>query len=187
MKKVCTLALIVISTLCITKAQAQKEGKQFSFGFALEGGPVIGDKGFKEVFGSEAGLSLRFSYKVGPGYITFSPGGALVLPKSVSEDDEEVKVGTHIPIKLGYKFIIGKFFVMAEGGYSFYTFYTADENSTGLDDVAKERRGGFTYAPSIGANLGKFEIGVRYQATMLKVDEETVKPSTVALRIGFNF
>lgn len=187
MKKVLFVAAIAIAVLIANQAHAQKDDKQFSFGFGIEGGPIIGDKGFKEVFGSEVGLSIRFSYKVGPGYVTFTPGALLALPKSVSENDEEVSVGTHIPLKLGYKYIIGKFFVMAEGGYSFYTFYTVNQNSSGIDDAIKERRGGFTYAPTIGANFGKFELGVRYQATMLKVDDVTVKPSTVALRIGFNF
>lgn len=187
MKKVFVFAVIATALLTVNQAHAQKDDKQFSFGFGIEGGPILGDKAFKEVFGSEVGLSLRFSYKVGPGYVTFTPGGLLVLPKSVSEDDESVSVGTHVPLKLGYKYIIGKFFVMAEGGYAFHTVYTVDQDNPDINDSEKHKGGGFTYAPSIGANLGVFEVGVRYEATMLKIEGEKYTPSMVALRLGFNF
>lgn len=187
MKKVLFVAAIAIAVLIANQAHAQKDDKQFSFGFGIEGGPIMGDKSFKEVFGSEVGLSIRFSYKVGPGYVTFTPGGLLVLPKSVSENDASVSVGTHVPLKLGYKYIIGKFFVMAEGGYAFHTVYTVDQDSQDINDAVKQRGGGLTYAPSVGANFGVFEVGVRYEATMLKIEGVKYTPSMVALRLGFNF
>jgi hypothetical protein len=177
--------MIMTSSLFVSNLYAQKDGKPFSFGFGIEGGGILGDKNFKEVFSSEFGMSLRFSVKAGPGYATFTPGGMLVIPKSVDED--EVKVGTHVPLKLGYKYIIAdKFFVMAEGGYSFYTIYTADSDAESVDDMTKERYSGFTYAPSVGLNLGKFELGLRYETTILKKNVD-VKPGLLALRIGFNF
>lgn len=186
MKKIFFLAFAT-TALFITKANAQKEGKPFSFGFGIEGGPLVGDKNFKTSFGSEFGMSIRFSVKAGPGYATFTPGAMLVFPKSVSAEDTEIKIGTHVPLKLGYKYIIGKFFVMGEAGYSLYNLYTVNENSDNIDDLEKVKGGGFTYAPSIGLNLGKFELGVRYESTMAKFDGVSVKPSLLGIRAGFNF
>lgn len=184
LKKLFTLGIIVTSLLFVSNLYAQKDGKPFSFGFGIEGGPIM-DKDFKNTFSSEFGMSLRFSVKAGPGYATFTPGGLLVIPKSVDEAD--IKVGTHVPLKLGYKYIIAdKFFVMAEGGYSFYTIYTVDDSGNATGDVVKDRDGGFTYAPSVGLNLGKFELGLRYETTILKKYTD-VKPALLALRIGFNF
>jgi len=187
MNKILCLVAFATFTLFAGKVYAQKEGKPFSFGFGIEAGPMVGDKAFKETFSSEIGMSLRFSVKAGPGYVTFTPGGSLVLPKSVSADAQEIKVGTHIPLKLGYKYIINKFFVMAEGGYSMYNLYTVNEDSESIDDVEKHHGGGFTYAPSVGANLGKFEVGVRYESTLLKMEGINYKPSIVGFRVGFNF
>lgn len=183
-KKFLVLVIIVTSSLFVSNLYAQKSGKLISFGFGIEGGPIV-DNNFKNSFSSEAGLSFRLSVKAGPGFVTFTPGGMVVIPKSV--EGETVKVGTHVPLKLGYKYIIAdKFFVMAEGGYSLYTFYTADDNTQSTDDITKEHDGGFTYAPSVGLNLGAFELGLRYETTILKKSSD-VKPALLALRIGFNF
>lgn len=183
MKKVILLFAIALSTLYVSQAYAQKDGKAFSFGFGFEGGPVMGDAGFKDVFSSEFGLSLRFSVKAGPGYATFSPGSLLVMPKSLSEDD--IKIGSHIPLRLGYKYIFAeKFFVMGEAGYAAYTIYSTDPFSES-DEIVKQKDGGFTFAPSAGVNLGKFEAGIRYEATHLK-DSDT-KIGLLGLRLGFNF
>jgi hypothetical protein len=183
MKKLLLLFVIVLSTLCVSQVYAQKDGKAFSFGFGFEGGPLVGDHGFKNAFSSEFGLSLRFSVKAGPGYATFSPGSLLVMPKSLSEDD--IKIGSHIPLRLGYKYIFAeKFFVMGEAGYAAYTFYSTDPFSES-DEIVKEKDGGFTFAPSVGVNLGKFEAGIRYETTRLK--DFNARVSVLGLRLGFNF
>ena len=183
MKKVILRFAIALSTLYVGQAYAQKDGKPFSFGFGFEGGPIMENAGFKKAFSSEFGLSLRFSVKAGPGYATFSPGGLLVIPKSLSEDD--IKVGSHVPLRLGYKYIFaGKFFVMGEAGYAAYTIYSTDPFSES-DEIIKEKDGGFTFAPSAGVNLGKFEAGVRYESTRLK--DFNTRVSILGLRLGFNF
>lgn len=185
MKKILTLMLAFVTITFANQLQAQN-GKPFSFGFGFEGGPVVGDKGMKQAFGSQAGLSLRFSIKAGPGYVTLTPGGSLVIPKKIVDD---VKLGTHIPIKLGYKYsFAGKFFVMAEGGYSHYTFYSASlEEEVNYEDIrnSKYSTGGFTWAPAVGVEFGKLELGLRYENTILKKEKSNV--SLAALRVGFNF
>lgn len=177
MKKI-ILLVVAVSALYMSEAYAQKGNKPFSFGFGFEGGPLISDADVKEVFSAEFGLSIRFSVKAGPGYATFSPGALLVMPKKLSEDD--IKVGMHVPLRVGYKYIFAeKFFVMGEAGYAAYTIYSADNN----DKIVKNTSGGFTYAPSIGVNLGKFEAGIRYEATRL----EDSNIGLLGLRLGFNF
>ncbi len=177
------MALIFINIAHGLQAQ---DGKPFSFGFGFEGGPVLGDKAMKQGFSSQVGLSFRFSVKAGPGYVTFTPGGSLVIPKKI---DEDLKLGTNIPLKLGYKFpVTSKLFVMAEGGYSIYSFYAAPlDEDVSYEDIrnSKHTASGFTWAPSIGADLGKLELALRYESTLLKKDDITA--SLLALRIGFNF
>lgn len=73
---------------------------------------------------------------------------------------------------------------MAEAGYSQYTFYSADVSNES-DEIVKEKGGGFSYAPSIGVNLGSFEAGIRYESTQLK--DFNSKISLLGLRLGFNF
>ncbi|HRN56046.1 MAG TPA: hypothetical protein PLL71_06325 [Agriterribacter sp.] len=181
MKKILLLFVIAASTLFLGQVYAQKGDKPFSFGFGFEGGPLVGDANFKEAFSSEFGMSIRFSVKAGPGYATFSPGALLVIPKSLSEDD--IKIGSHIPLRLGYKYIFAeRFFVMGEAGYAAYTVYSADNEN---DEIVKEKAGGFTYAPSVGVNLGKFEAGIRYEATRLK--DFDAKVGLLGFRLGFNF
>lgn len=187
MKRTILLLVLATALFSTTAVQAQKDGKKFSAGFGIESGLIVGDDAMKNTFGAEFGFSARFSVKAGPGYVTFTPGGMLVFPKSLNIDGEngnaDIKVGSHIPLKFGYKYIIAeKFFVMAEAGYAHYTFYSTESES---DEVTKVKEGGFTYAPSIGANLGKFEIGLRYEASVLK--DLDLKPAMLGLRLGFNF
>lgn len=183
MKKLFLLSVMVLSSFCFSQVFAQKSSKLFSFGFGFEGGPVMGNAEFKESFSSEFGMSLRFSLKAGPGFATFSPGALLVIPKKVSEDD--IKLGSRIPLRVGYKYIFAQnFFVMGEAGYAAYTFYSADTGSE-TQEINKEKSGGFTYAPSAGVNLGKFEAGIRYEVTTLR--ELDSKVSMLGLRVGFNF
>ncbi len=185
MKKILALEMAFAAITSATQLQAQSD-KPFSFGFGFEGGPVVGDKGMKEGFGFQGGLNLRFSVKAGPGYITFTPGGMVVIPKKI---DEDVKVGTSIPLKLGYKYnFASKFFVMAEGGYSIYSFYAASiDEETDYENIrsSKYSTGGFTWAPTIGVDLGKLELGLRYESTLLKKEKSTI--SLASLRVGFNF
>lgn len=186
MKKTLLLVLICIVTTSLNQLYAQN-GKSFSFGFGLEGGAMVGDKNVKQAFSSQAGLSLRFAVKAGPGYVTFTPGASLVIPKKV--DEENLKLGTNIPLKLGYKYnFASKFFVMAEAGYSIYSFYSADlDGEVDYESIrnSKTSTGGFTWAPSIGVDLGKLELALRYESTAFK--KEDSKASLAALRIGFNF
>lgn len=185
MKKTLQISLFIASLIFTNQVYAQKSAKPFSFGLGLEGGTILSDNQFKASFSSELGLSMKFSVKAGPGFVTFSPGALLVVPKSISEED--VKLGTHIPLRLGYKYIFaGKLFVMAEAGYASYTLYTANPKIEEQDvNIIKEKAKGFTYAPSIGINLGKFEAGIRYDVTRLKEFDQSI--GLLGARIGVNF
>lgn len=173
--------LIAISLTQNANAQKEKEGKKFTGGFGIETGYETGDPGFKSVFSSEFGLSARFGFKVGPGWITLTPGSNVVIPKSVN-DDEDINVGIHYYIKGGYKYIFVKhLFVMAEVGYGNYTIYT--QSNYDDDNLYKSSSGGVCFSPAIGGNFGSFELGLRYEYT--KVNDGSV--GTLGLRLGWNF
>ncbi|MBS1747086.1 MAG: hypothetical protein JST21_13025 [Bacteroidetes bacterium] len=183
MRKTITSLAFAIAILFAQQAKAQKEkpGKNFSGGFGIEAGLISGDEAFKSVFNSEFGLSGRFEFKAGPGWITLTPGGGVVIPKSFNEDDEDISVGTHYFVKAGYKYIfLKKMFVMGEVGYGSYTIYNANNNS---EDVTKSTSGGLCFAPTIGANFGVFELGLSYENT--KVTDGSV--GKLGLRLGWNF
>jgi hypothetical protein len=166
----CFLALV-----CIT-AKAQKETKNFSVGFGLEGGLPTGDA--NQAYHFTGGVTIRLSYHAGPGFVTLTSGVVGFLPKTGQGD--ATKASLQIPIKAGYKYIFHKpFFIMGEVGYSSFKVYYKDVNG----DLASTTSGGFTYAPSIGVNFNAFEAAIKYEATSLSGG--TV--SEVALRLGFNF
>ncbi len=178
MRKLNFAAITVFCILvagCIT-AKAQKESNKFSVGIGFEAGLPLGDA--KQAYHFTAGGNIRFSYHVGPGFVTLTTGAAAWLPKSDAGDD--TKASLVIPIKAGYKYILHKpFFVMGELGYSSFKVYYKD----GDGDLAKSTSGGFTYAPAVGVNFNALEIAIKYEATSLSGG--TI--SAVALRIGVNF
>jgi hypothetical protein len=183
MRKTITSMALLVAILFSQHAKAQRNDpdKSFSGGFGIETGLITGDQNFKTVFSSEFGLSGRFAFKVGPGWITLTPGGTVVIPKSFNEDDEDISVGTHYFVKAGYKYIfLEKMFVMGEVGYGSYTIYNANSNN---DDIVKSTSGGICFAPTIGANFGTFELGLRYEVT--KITDGSA--GMLGLRLGWNF
>jgi hypothetical protein len=155
---------------------AQKLSKKASFGFGLEGGAPLGDA--KNSYNFTGGLTLRFSYKAGPGFATFTTGAVVFGPKSISGG--HAKAGLQIPFKAGYKYIIGgHFFVMGELGYSVFRYYYEDGNH----NLVSTSTGGFTYAPTVGVQFGSFEVGIKYEG--IAISGGTL--SDVGLRLGFNF
>ena len=176
MKKVLNpfMTLICLMLVCFT-ATAQKEGKKFSGGFGLEAGLPVGTA--NTVYHFTGGLSIRFSYHAGPGFITLSSGVFAYVPKSGL--GRSTKASLQIPIKAGYKYVFYKpFFVMGEIGYSSFKVYYA-----GTNNIASTSSGGFTYAPTIGVSFNVFELGIKYEATSITGGAL----SEIGLRLGFNF
>jgi hypothetical protein len=173
MKK--TIVFFLLVALCAAKANAQKETKKFSVGFGLEGGTPLGDA--KTAYKFTGGLTVRFAYHAGPGFVTLTSGAVLFYPKS--DQGDNTKASLQIPIKAGYKYIFYKpFFIMGELGYSSFKIYYDDGGN-----VASHSSGGFTYAPTVGVNFNAFEAGIKYEATSLSGG--TI--SNLSLRLGFNF
>lgn len=184
MRKMLAFLVIIVTTHLSNECFAQDGKKPFSFGFGFEGGPVVGNKNIKDIYTSEFGMYLRFSFQAGPGYVTFAPGAHLVFPKNLTSDDD-LKIGTHVPYKLGYKYIINdKFFVMGEAGYARYRFYTLSSEG---DEIEKIKNGGFCFSPSVGLNLKKFELGLKYENTIINDKNAEYNVGLLALRAGFNF
>jgi hypothetical protein len=157
-----------------SNVNAQSPNKAFSFGLGLEGGLAGGSANYHTM----GGLSIRFSYHVGPGFVTLGTGAFAWIPKSF--EGKTTKASLQIPVLAGYKFIFAKhLFVMGEVGYSSFRVYYNGGNG----DVASTSYGGFTYAPSFGINFNAVELGIRYQATSLS----GATLSAVGLRLAFNF
>ena len=178
-----TTAMFILSMFICFKANAQRDERKWSFGFGLEGAVPVGDKVMKDYYGGGGGVTGRVSYHAGPGFVTLTTGVLAYIPKDF--DEENVEVGVQVPLKLGYKFIFAKnLFVQAEAGYSQFGIGYEDE----YDEPVTEQYGGFTYAPTIGANFGVFEIGLRYESIApLKIDGEKYSLNSASLRLGFNF
>ena len=155
---------------------AQNITKKWSIGFGLEGGAPVGDT--KDSYNFTGGLTVRFSYKAGPGFATFTTGAVVFYPKKVQ--GEQTKAGLQIPFKAGYKYIFLKhLFVMGELGYSSFRYYYEGTNS----NLISSSTGGFTYAPTFGVQFGFFEAGIKYEG--IAVSGGTL--SDIGLRLGFNF
>lgn len=153
---------------------AQSPDKAFSVGFGLEGGLTSGAANYHTM----GGLSIRFSYHVGPGFVTLGSGGFAWIPKSF--EGKTTKASLQIPVLAGYKYIFAKhFFAMGELGYSSFRVYYNGGNG----DVASTNYGGFTLSPTVGINFNAVELGLRYQTTSLSGG--TV--SAIGLRLAFNF
>lgn len=177
MKKNYLAAIFVLCTIALSfnTATAQKDKKPFSVGFGFEAGKPLSNASAS--YKSVIGITIRFAYHTGPGFLTLTTGGAAWLPKSGL--GKSTKASLQIPVKAGYKYVFHKpFFVMGELGYSSFKVYYSSNGS-----VASNSAGGFTYAPTVGVNFQSFEAGIKYEATSISGGNF----SNIGLRLGFNF
>jgi hypothetical protein len=167
MKKLFTIIFAGCLLFSSIKTFAQKETKKWSIGILSESGLPLGDA--KNIYQITTGLSLRFSYHAGPGFVTLSAGGVAYIPKNLfspsglfdSTGTSDFKIGLQIPVKAGYKFIFNHhFFVMAEIGSSSLRVYYNDDNG---HVQSNKLQGGFTVAGSAGFQFNSYEIGFKYE------------------------
>jgi hypothetical protein len=176
-KAMITLVTAVLVLGSLTNASAQKMTKKWSVGFGLEAGLPMGD--MKTAYSFAGGLTLRFSYHLGPGFATLTTGSLGWFPKSLA-GGEDLKAGIQIPVKAGYKFIYkDHFFAMAELGYNSFKFYGLDSNG----DLTSQNSSGFVFAPCIGVQLKSLELGLRYE----RFSVTGGNGSFLGIRLGFNF
>jgi outer membrane protein with beta-barrel domain len=172
MKTVIMLAAVL--TLCLSKTMAQNENKKFSVGFGIEGGIPTGAASDLYKFG--VGLTIRFSYHVGPGFVTLTGGAIGYDPKDI--EGQPKKVGLQIPVRAGYKYIIQHhFFVMGEVGYSEFKSYYGSNG-----ELLSTSQGSLIVAPTVGVQFNAFEIGLRYG-----MDLRSGGGGLFGVRLGFNF
>jgi hypothetical protein len=171
MKK--TIVLFLSMVICAHQMMAQKETKKFSVGFGIEAGSPVGSYQNAYTFG--AGLTVRFSYHVGPGFVCLTSGLIGLAPKKVV--DQPTKAAIQIPVRVGYKYIIhNHFFMMGEFGYVNTKSYYASGGK--LQSVSGSS---FVVAPSIGVQWNSFEISLRYDINFKD------QGGIIGPRIGFNF
>jgi hypothetical protein len=172
MKK--TAIIILMIAFCAIKAEAQKETKKFSVGFGIEAGVPTGPP--SDLYSFAIGLTVRFSYHVGPGFVTFTTGALGYDPKTIVIGQKK-KVGLQIPFRAGYKYIVNHFFVMGELGYSEFKSYYGQNG-----ELVSTSSGSFIAAPSVGVQFNAFEVGIRYG-----IDFRSGGGGLFGARIGFNF
>jgi hypothetical protein len=175
MKKKIVIILCSCFSLLSLNVIAQKESKTFSVGFGLEAGVPTGN--FSNIYSATAGLTIRGSYHVGPGFVTLTTGLIGYAPKTGKGVPK--KLGLEIPVRAGYKYIIqDHFFVMGELGYASFKSYFSE----GGGNVGSTSTGSFIAAPSVGVQWNAFEVSLRYEAFF-----RSGAGGDLALRLGFNF
>jgi hypothetical protein len=167
------MIVFFMATLCVVAANAQKETKKFSVGFGLEAGIPTGVTA--NAYTMAAGLTVRFSWLAGPGFVTLTGGAIGYAPKTIV--GVPAKAGLQIPVRAGYKYIIQHhLFLMGEAGYSDFNTYFGSKGN-----IVSRSSGSFVVAPSIGFQANVFEISVRYDIS------SGSGPSVAGVRLGFNF
>jgi hypothetical protein len=176
MRKCTPILFSLVLVIAGYSVSAQRESKNWSLGFGVEAGVPVGD--FKDNYHFETGVTIRFEYKAGPGFLTFTSGVVGFDPKKVA--GEKTKAALQIPFKAGYKYIFVKhLFVMGELGFSSFRYYYGGNNNNLLSSAT----GGFTYAPSIGVNFGVFDAALKYES--IAISGGAV--SDIGIRLGLNF
>jgi hypothetical protein len=171
MKK--TTVIFLVIACCALKAAAQKETKNFSVGLGIEAGAPTGN--YSSIYTSYMGLTIRFSYHAGPGFVTLTTGALGFPPKKVA--GEPSKLGLQLPVLAGYKYIIQHhFFMMGELGFASTKTYYGSQGK-----LLSVSQGSFIAAPSVGVQFNVFEISLRYEMDFKD------QGGIIGPRIGFNF
>lgn len=168
------LLIFLVLFLFVNSIHAQKGNRKFSAGFGIEAGLPTGATA--DLYSLAIGITARFSYRVGPGFVTLTTGALGFDPKSVVVGQTK-KVGLQIPVRAGYKYCIKNFFLMGEMGYSQFKSYYGQSGS-----LVSSTAGTFLAAPAVGFQYHAFELGLRYE-----VDFGSSASGLLAVRTGFNF
>lgn len=177
MKKVVFILLAGAMLLAGTHLKAQDSVSGFKFGIGLEGAlPANGLAGYDLGFGA----TLRFSKGVAENFdITLTPGIMAFIPKDMNNATIDTKAALFFPVKLGGRYMLSKnFYAMGEAGVTIIKTYLPKVTGTSGSFTAVNSTS-FTYAPSLGAKFGGFDIGARY--------EGLDGAGFVGLRIGYDF
>lgn len=174
---------LLLSALFAFSASAQD--KKFALSLGLEAGLPI-SAGLSNAYSVAAGGSVRAQYNINEKIsATASVGGIGFIPKDIGGiaggTATKANAMLSIPIKVGGKyFFTEKLYGMVELGTASNTVFSANGNSGGAS-VSNYTYSSMLYAPGVGAQLGGFDIGVRYE-TFTKGGSS----SFLGLRMAFN-
>ena len=174
----------LLSALFVVSANAQD--KKFSLSLGLEGGLPI-SAGLKTLYSGAAGGSLRAQYNINEKIsATLSAGGIGFIPKDIkgiaagTSTSTKASAMLSIPVKVGGKYFFAKkVYGMVELGMASNTVFSASASSGA--GVSNYKYSAVVYAPGVGAQLGGFDIGLRYE-TFSKGGSS----SFLGLRLAFN-
>lgn len=162
------------------KAQDAKGGVNgFKFGIGLEGALPL--SGLKASYDAGAGLTLRGSQGIAENFdATLTAGAIAFFPKDLANANINTKAAIWIPIKAGGRYMFSEnFYGMAEAGITIAKTYAVTGFSGTTATYGFVSSTHFTYAPSIGARFGGFDLGVRYEGIN--------SSGFMGLRIGYDF
>lgn len=171
---------LLLSALFVISANAQD--KKFSLSLGLEGGLPL-SAGLKNAYSAAAGGSLRAQYNINEKIsATLSAGGTAFLPKDISGitsgTSTKLDAMLNIPVKVGGKYFFAeKLYGMVELGISSITTISSNNNGAAVAPSYSA----VVYAPGVGAQLGGFDVGLRYETF-----SKNGSSSFLGLRLGFN-
>jgi len=174
---------LLLSALFAISANAQD--KKFSLSLGLEGGLPI-SAGLKSAYSAVAGGSLRAQYNINEKIsATLSAGGLGFLPKDIagiaSGTSTKASAMVSVPVKVGGKYFFSeKLYGMVELGMASNTVLSSNSSGSGAS-VSNYSYSAVVYAPGIGAQLGGFDVGLRYETF-----SKNGSSSFLGLRLGFN-
>ncbi|RZK20484.1 MAG: hypothetical protein EOO43_11140 [Flavobacterium sp.] len=179
MKKLFTTLLVFGILAAGSQVKAQKttgDSNGVRFGIGIEGALPLGAL---KVYDAGAGLSLRLSKGFGEGFAgTLTVGGMAFFPTSTLTANSKASI--FVPIKIGGRYMFSEnFYGMAEAGITITNTYGVTGFTGTTPNYGFISGSSFTYAPSVGAKFGAFDIGVRY--------EGLDGGGFAGLRLGFDF
>lgn len=173
---------LLLSALFAVSANAQT--KKFSLSLGLEAGLPL-SSGLSNAYSAAAGGSVRAQYNINEKIsATLSAGGIGFIPKDLAGitggTATKANAMLSIPVKVGGKYFFAeKLYGMLELGMASNTVFSANSSGSGAS-VSNYSYSSMVYAPGIGAQLGGFDVGLRYE-TFSKGSS-----SFLGLRLGFN-
>jgi hypothetical protein len=171
-----TLVLVMLFALtATTKMYAQsKDYKKVRIGLGLEGAVPVG--AFGTGYNVGAGATFRVAVALNEtSAITATTGAIAFIPKSITGVNSKAQL--NIPIKAGYKYMLGdSFYGLGEAGFTLAKAYYANPVTGSLASVSSTE---FTYSVGVGTHLGAFDPSIRYEGYS--------GAGFIGLRLGFNF
>lgn len=172
MRKVLLLAVLIVSTVTVSFAQASKSKDRGKFSIGIDPGLPVGDASNYSSFA--IGGDLKYALPAATNFdVSLSAGYDVFIGKTVTIGGFSATAGNvkGIPVKLAGRYNFN-------GSTGFF-----GEFGVGAAFIQDGGGTAFVYAPGVGYALdGGFEVGVRYEGW-----SKNGTVSQIGLRLGYSF